>query len=59
MGIEDAIRAVAMIQPKYAVPIHFNTWGLIAADTDAFASRVRAETKAEPVVLAPGGSFTL
>jgi L-ascorbate metabolism protein UlaG (beta-lactamase superfamily) len=37
-----------------ALPIHYNTWDLIAQDAQAWAARVRKETKAQPVVLKPG-----
>ncbi|MHB1422541.1 MAG: metal-dependent hydrolase [Gemmataceae bacterium] len=54
MGPDDALRAVKLIQPRQVVPIHFNTWELIAQDADAWAARVRKETQCEPVVLKPG-----
>ena len=54
MGPDDAVRAVKLIGPKKVVPIHFNTWPLIAQDAGAWAARVRKETKAEPVILKPG-----
>jgi L-ascorbate metabolism protein UlaG (beta-lactamase superfamily) len=54
MGPDDAVRAVTMLQPRKVVPIHYNTWPLIAQDAAAWAKRLRTETKAEPVVLKPG-----
>ncbi len=54
MGPGDAVRAVKLIQPRQVVPIHYNTWELIAQDAGAWAERVRRETQAEPVVLKPG-----
>jgi L-ascorbate metabolism protein UlaG (beta-lactamase superfamily) len=54
MGPDDALRAVKMLQPKKALPIHYNTWPLIAQDATAWAQRVRAETTTQPVVLKPG-----
>ncbi len=54
MGPDDALRAVKLLQPKKVLPIHYNTWPLIAQDAAAWAARVRAETSAEPVVLKPG-----
>ena len=54
MGPDDALRAVKLIQPKKVLPIHYNTWDLIAQDANAWAARVRKETSAEPVVLKPG-----
>jgi L-ascorbate metabolism protein UlaG (beta-lactamase superfamily) len=54
MGPDDALRAVKLIQPKKVLPVHYNTWELIAQDAKAWAARVRAESKAEPIVLKPG-----
>jgi len=54
MGPDDALRAVKLLQPKKVLPIHYNTWDVIAQDAAAWAGRVRQETKAEPVVLKPG-----
>jgi L-ascorbate metabolism protein UlaG (beta-lactamase superfamily) len=54
MGPDDALRAVKLIQPRKVVPIHFGTFPLIEQDARAWAERVRAETSATPVVLAPG-----
>jgi L-ascorbate metabolism protein UlaG (beta-lactamase superfamily) len=54
MGPDDALRAVKLIQPRQVVPIHYNTWELIAQDAGAWAERVRKETQTEPVILKPG-----
>lgn len=54
MGPDDSIRAVKMLEPKKVVPIHYNTWEIIAQDANAWANRIRKETKAQPVVLKPG-----
>jgi L-ascorbate metabolism protein UlaG (beta-lactamase superfamily) len=54
MGPDDALRAVRLIQPRKVLPIHYNTWDLIAQDADAWAARVREGTDATPVVLKPG-----
>jgi L-ascorbate metabolism protein UlaG (beta-lactamase superfamily) len=59
MGPDDALRAVKLLQPKKVLPIHYNTWPLIAQDANAWAARVRAETQAEPVVLKPGEWLSL
>ncbi len=59
MGPEDALRAVKLIHPKHVIPIHYNTWELIAQDPEAWARRVRQETQAQPHVLKPGESFNL
>lgn len=59
MGPDDALRAVKLLQPEHVIPVHYNTWDLIAQDPDAWAGRVKAETSAQPHVLKPGQSFTL
>jgi L-ascorbate metabolism protein UlaG (beta-lactamase superfamily) len=59
MGPDDALRAVKLLQPKLVLPIHYNTWDLIAQDGNAWAKRVQQETKTEPMILKPGDSLTL
>jgi L-ascorbate metabolism protein UlaG (beta-lactamase superfamily) len=59
MGIEDAARATAFVKPRRVVPMHYNTFDLIAADPQEFARAVRRITSAEPVVLAVGESLEL
>ncbi len=54
MGPDDALRAVKLLEPKKVLPIHYNTWDLIAQDAAAWANRVKKETKTVPVVLKPG-----
>jgi L-ascorbate metabolism protein UlaG (beta-lactamase superfamily) len=54
MGPDDALRAAKFLNPKRVVPIHFDTFPLIAQDAKAWAERVRKETSAVPVVLKPG-----
>jgi L-ascorbate metabolism protein UlaG (beta-lactamase superfamily) len=59
MGPDDALRAVKLLQPKHVVPIHYNTWELIAQDPNAWAKRVAAETNTQVHVLKPGESLTI
>lgn len=59
MGPDDALRAVKLIQPKVVIPIHYNTWELIAQDPQVWKQRVESETQARCVVLNPGESYTL
>jgi L-ascorbate metabolism protein UlaG (beta-lactamase superfamily) len=59
MGPDDALRAVKLLQPRHVIPVHYDTWGLIAQDASAWAKRVRAETDAQPHVLKPGENYTL
>ena len=59
MGPDDALEAVKMIKPKVVIPIHYNTWDLIAQDPQAFCERVKAETQSQCVVLDVGESYEL
>lgn len=59
MGPEDALRAVKLLRPKKVVPVHVNTWPLIAQDASAWADQVRQVTDSEPVVLKPGDAICL
>lgn len=59
MGPQDALRAVKLLTPKHVIPIHYNTWDLIAQDVNAWAKQVEAETSAKVQVLKPGESFIL
>ena len=53
MDIDDAVRAVGMIKPKIAVPMHYNTFPAIKADPSEFAAKV-GEKLTRVRVLAPG-----
>lgn len=59
MGPADALRAVKLLQPKHVIPIHYNTWEVIAQNPHEWAERVQAETGAQPHVLKPGEAFVL
>lgn len=54
MGPEDALEAVRLLKPRIVVPMHYNTFPVIAQDGHAWAKRVEAETESRCVVLAPG-----
>ncbi len=59
MGPVDAIRAVKLLQPKVAIPIHYSTWDVIRQDADAWSRQVEQQTNTKAVVLKPGQSYTL
>ena len=58
MGPDDAYKAVELIMPKHVIPIHFNTWELIAQDAGKWSERV-AKLGVKVHVLKPGESLTL
>ncbi|MBM4071816.1 MAG: metal-dependent hydrolase [Planctomycetes bacterium] len=59
MGPDDALRAVKLLQPKKVLPIHYDTWDLIAQNAAAWAECVKTETAALPVILQPGEWVTV
>lgn len=59
MGPEDSLKAIDLIKPRYVVPMHYNTWEIIAVDVAGWANRVSSETNSQPIVLDPGGSHSL
>ncbi|MBO8161488.1 MAG: metal-dependent hydrolase [Thermosipho sp. (in: Bacteria)] len=56
MDIEDAVRAVEMIQPKLVIPMHYNTWEIINANAEEFKSQVE-KLDIECKILKPGESL--
>jgi L-ascorbate metabolism protein UlaG (beta-lactamase superfamily) len=59
MGPDDALRAARLLRPRLVIPIHYNTFEVIQQDPYAFAERVKEDTEADCVVLAPGESLDL
>lgn len=56
MGVDDAIEAIKFLGPKQVVPMHYDTWPLIEADTKVFAQG-SARAGADAAILAPGDSL--
>ncbi|NLW17680.1 MAG: metal-dependent hydrolase [Firmicutes bacterium] len=54
MGPEDAITAVEMIQPKWVIPMHYNTFPVIQQDPHAFKDAVESRNLCQVKVLNPG-----
>lgn len=60
MGPDDALRAAQLIKPKVLIPMHYNTFDLIAQDPKSFSARMKkALPRTKVVVLKPGESFSL
>jgi L-ascorbate metabolism protein UlaG (beta-lactamase superfamily) len=59
MGPDDALLAVKMLKPAQVIPIHYNTFEVIAQDPKLWAERVEKETAAKVLILSPGDSVTI
>jgi L-ascorbate metabolism protein UlaG (beta-lactamase superfamily) len=55
MGPKDAVRAVGFIEPKVVIPIHFNTFDMIAQDPEVFRGMVGGRAAVE--VMKPGDRY--
>ena len=58
MGIGDAVKAVELAAPRVAIPMHYNTFPVIAADPEEFKNQVLAIGK-KAVVMAYGEEIVL
>jgi L-ascorbate metabolism protein UlaG (beta-lactamase superfamily) len=59
MDVVDAVRAVKMMKPLYAIPMHYNTFAQIKADPHEFCHRIeKSILKTKPVILEPDSVFT-
>ncbi len=45
MGIDDAVKAVELVNPKITIPMHYNTFPIIEADPNEFKEKVAAMDK--------------
>ena len=55
MGVEDAARAVDFVKPNVAIPMHWDTFDVIAANPVEFADAVGAT--AEVITFKPGQRY--
>ncbi|MGI5873303.1 MAG: metal-dependent hydrolase [Bacillota bacterium] len=60
MGPEDAVKAVEWLNPRIVIPMHYNTFPLLAQDGGAFAARIETEQPGKKVFpLKPGETLEL
>ena len=59
MGPGDAVEAVAMLKPRIAIPMHYNTWPLIAQNPDDFQAAVESRTATVVKIVQPGQELIL
>ncbi len=59
MDCVDAIRAVKTMKPRYAIPMHYDTFKMIEQDPGEFKQKIeKSILKTKPVILKPGQSFS-
>lgn len=60
MGIDDAVKAVGLIKPKYVIPMHYDTNPYIKQDPKLFKAAVEKKYKnVKVIIMQPGETITL
>jgi L-ascorbate metabolism protein UlaG (beta-lactamase superfamily) len=59
MGPADSIRAIQWLRPQIVLPMHYNTFPPITQNASEWAEKVNTDTDATPIVIDPGGEYTL
>lgn len=59
MDVHHAARAVELLKPKIAIPMHYNTWGPIQTDPNVFKNEVEKRCSTQVRILDPGQSLTV
>jgi len=59
MDAHHAAKAVELLKPKIAIPMHYNTWGPIEADPRVFKSEVEKRCKTQVRIIDPGQSVKI
>lgn len=59
MDPKDAAIAAKLLQAKYVIPVHYNTWPPITQDVDAYKADVEATTSSKVLIVKPGETIEL
>jgi len=59
MGIKEAVKAVELIKPKIAVPMHYGTFDVIEQDPEEFKRAVEEKFDTRVIIMNPGETLEL
>lgn len=59
MDIKQAIKAVEFVEPKFCIPMHYNTFKKINVNVDEFKKQVEEKTKTKVKILKVGEKIVL
>lgn len=59
MGLEDAALAAQWLNTKNVIPIHYNTWPVIAQEVGRYKEVTEGMTRAAVHIVEPGGTLEL
>lgn len=55
MGIDEAVKAVELLRPRYVIPMHYNTFPVISADPEIFRKKISEKfPETRVLILKPG-----
>lgn len=54
MGIHDAVKAVELVNPRWVIPMHYNTFDVIKQNPETFRDMVEKRFSAKVMILNPG-----
>jgi L-ascorbate metabolism protein UlaG (beta-lactamase superfamily) len=54
MGIREAVKAVELLQPEIAIPMHYGTFDVIDQDPEEFKRAVETKGKTKVIIMKPG-----
>lgn len=58
MDCVDSVKATKLIKPKFVVPMHYNTFGMIKADANEFKRKIeKSVLETKPILMNPGETF--
>ena len=59
MGLEDAAQAAQWVNAGHVIPIHYDTWPVIAQEVNRYKEVTEAMTRAVVCIVAPGDTIEL
>lgn len=59
MGIDDAVEAVGLLQPKKVIPMHYNTFEIIKQSPEEFQRKVEKKYKVPTIIMQAGEKINL
>ncbi len=59
MDPKDAAIAAKLLQAKYVIPVHYNTWPPITQDVNAYKADVEATTSSKVLIVKPSETIEL
>ena len=59
MGLEDAAQAAQWLNAGHVIPIHYDTWPVIAQEVNRYKEVTEAMTRAKVNIVAPGETIDL